>query len=130
MPSRNQNNTSLLFLFGSNHVCAASISHFCDGLIPFDYHWCTIHRNIHIYLVKLSTRKWQYLLFNSVRFGKGKQKNMKHFSDMPHIVAIPRWLLLTLRIPHGSKIETCYDFSENSVKLIILILYGFQKCIV
>ena len=39
---------------------------------------------------------------------KGKKQ---HFSDMPHIVAFPRWLPLTLRGRHGSKIETCSDFS-------------------
>ena len=41
------------------------------------------------------------------------------FSDMPHIVAFPRWPPLTLKVPHGSKIETCSDISENSVKLFV-----------
>ena len=41
------------------------------------------------------------------------------FSDMPHIVAFPRWPPLTLKVLHGSKIETCSDFSENSVKLFV-----------
>ena len=44
----------------------------------------------------------------------------QHFSDMPHIVAFPIWPPLTLRVPQGSKIETCSDFSETSVKLFIL----------
>ena len=44
----------------------------------------------------------------------------KYFSDMPHIVAFPRRPSLTLRVPHGSKIETCSDFSENNVKLFVL----------
>ena len=35
------------------------------------------------------------------------------FSDMPHLVAFPRWSPLTFRVPHASKIETCSDFSEN-----------------
>ena len=32
----------------------------------------------------------------------------------------PRWLPLTLRVPRGLNIETCSDFSENSVKLFVL----------
>ena len=44
------------------------------------------------------------------------------FSDMPHIVAFPRWPPLTLRVPHGSKIETCSDFSENSFKLFVFVI--------
>ena len=43
-----------------------------------------------------------------------------NFSDMPHIVAFPRWPPLTLKVLHGSKIETCSDFSEDSVKLFVL----------
>ena len=43
-----------------------------------------------------------------------------NFADMPHIVAFQRWLSLTLRVSHGSKIETCSDFSLNSVKVFVL----------
>ena len=47
-------------------------------------------------------------------------KHKQNFSDMPHSVAFPRWPPMTLRVSHGSKIETCSDFSENSVKLFVL----------
>ena len=39
---------------------------------------------------------------------------------MSHIVAFPRWQQLTLRISQGSELKTCFDFYENSVKLIML----------
>ena len=47
---------------------------------------------------------------------------------MPHIVAFPRWLSLTLRVLHGSKIKTCFNFSEKESKIFFLL--QLQKCIV
>ena len=46
---------------------------------------------------------------------------------MPHIVTFPRWPPLTLRVPHGLKIETCPDFAETSVKLFVLIVLRIKK---
>ena len=47
---------------------------------------------------------------------------------MPHIVAFPGWPPLTLWVPHGSKIETCSDFSENCVKLFVLAAKVIFRC--
>ena len=47
---------------------------------------------------------------------------------MPHIVAFPRWPPLTLKVPHGSNIETCSDFSENSVKEKFVQGVKIQNC--
>ena len=51
------------------------------------------------------------------------------FPDMPHIVAFPRWPPLTLRVLHGSKIETCSDISAGSVKLLVLS-QALKTCII
>ena len=59
----------------------------------------TIHCAQNVKTVRLSTE------FN--------KSILQHFSDMPHIVAFPRWPPLTLRVPHGTKIETFSDFSEK-----------------
>ena len=88
-----------------------------------------IHHDIHIFsgLIFLKDIGPPFFLVNYACFVKSwetfhSNTNIYglHFSDMPQVVAFPRWPPLTLKVPHGSKIETCSDFSENSVKLFTL----------
>ena len=69
-------------------------------------------------------------IYKSVKFGREYKQSMNNIFliYVPHIIVVfPRWLPLTVRVPHGSKFETSSDFSENGVKLFVLS--GFQKCI-
>ena len=61
-----------------------------------------------IFLSELCTFCWELETFHS-----NTNIHELQFSDMPHIVAFPRWPPLTLIASHGSKIETRSDFSEK-----------------